>query len=163
MREHPIAMTATRIQDIKTVADARADNMRIMSRLGVLKADIAVYAAETVRLATIAEVSRQPLAHDDCAAVWKEYTAATAAVDEANALFEYVLEMYNGYSKANKAAAEAEATRALLADALHSEKVKLQIIVACYDLDAVEALTEIIHLEGVIMRTMDALVRIDPR
>jgi hypothetical protein len=104
MREHPRAMIATQI---KTVADARADNMRIMSRLGVLKAEVAASTAETVRLAAIAEVSRQPLAPDACTAVW---TALAAAVDEASALFEYVLEMYNGYSKADKAAAEAEAT-----------------------------------------------------
>jgi hypothetical protein len=135
---------------MKTETEATTDNERIMRRFYTLQRDATAASAETIRLAAAA--AADPAAYR---AMWRAYNEATAAGEEVGELFDSLFEVYRGYFDA--AAVRGKSTE------FGEERRVWRKIMACYDLDAVGAMAEIIRINGKINEAADAMSSVDPR
>ena len=141
---------------MKTETEATADNERIMPRFRALQREVTAASAEAVRLADAADAEADPVVFSaSYRAMWRAYNEASAAGGEACQLFDSLFEVYRGYF-------DAAAVRPLPAD-FAEERRMWRKIMACYDLDAVSAMAEIIGVNGMINAAMDAMANVDPR
>ena len=141
---------------MKTETAATADNERIMPRFRALQREVTAASAEAVRLADAADAEADPVVFAaSYRAMWRAYNEASAAGGEACQLFDSLFEVYRGYF-------DAAAVRPLPAD-FAEERRMWRKIMACYDLDAVSAMAEIIGVNGMINAAMDAMANVDPR
>ena len=141
---------------MKTETEATADNERIMPRFRALQREVTAASAEAVRLADAADAEADPVVFAaSYRAMWRAYNEASAAGGEACQLFDSLFEVYRGYF-------DAAAVRPLPAD-FAEERRMWRKIMACYDLDAVSAMAEIIWVNGMINAAMDAMANVDPR
>ena len=139
---------------MKTETAATADNERIMRRFYTLQHEVTVASAEAIRLAAAAEADPAEF-ESSYRAMWRAYNEATAAGEEVGELFDSVFELYRGYF-------DAAAVRGQSAE-FEEERRMWRKIMACYDLDAVGAMAEIIRINGKINEAADAMTSFDPR
>ena len=137
---------------MKTETEATADNERIMRRFYTLQHEVTVASAEAIRLAAAAAAHPTEFAVS-YSAMWRAYNEAVAAGDEVGQLFDSLFEVYRGYFDAAAGqCAEFE-----------EERRMWRKMMACYDLDAVGAMAEIIRINGKINEAADAITSFDPR
>ncbi len=139
---------------MKTETEATADNERIMSRFRTLRSETYAATAETVRLAAEAENADPTTFAAHYSAMWRAYNVAVSSGDEACDLFDSLFEVYRGYFDAAAALRPAE---------FEEESGMWRKIIDCYDLDAVDAMHEIIRINGKINDAVDAMTSFDPR
>ena len=137
---------------MKTETAATADNERIMRRFYTLQHEITAATAEAIRLAAAAEADPAEFA-GSYRAMWRAYNEAVAAGEEVGELFDSVFELYRGYFDA----------AAVRGAEFEEERRMWRKIMACYDLDAVGAMAEIIRINGKINEAADAMTSFDPR
>ncbi len=138
---------------MKTETAATADNERMMRRFYTLQHEATSASAEAIRMAAAAAADPASFAAS-YSAMWRAYNEATAAGEEVGELFDSLFEVYRGYF-------DAAAVRGKSAE-FGEERRMWRKIMACYDLDAVGAMAEIIRINGKINEAADAMSRFDP-